>query len=189
MAEQKFKSERQRKHVMSILEKRHGGGVKLEAHIQKKETEHQNTDTTNIVATKKRRMAVLEKLKGKSPVVSGNEIQHITNSLNRKEFSDDENRRFADEANEIVTNHKNGIMLNEEATKKALEFLTRPLSQRTLGTRERDILDDFREINLDGWIDDDNPHRLFFRPQWKVIANDGEEFSYLFDGNGIEITG
>lgn len=185
-----FKSKKQQAKVMIILEKRHGGGAELEEHIKRKETEHQNTNTTNIVTTKKRRTAVLEKFKSKNPIVSDDEVQHLKNSLNRKDFSNDDNRRFADEASEIVIRHPNGIRLNEDFTKKGIEFLTRANIQKQLDDDERDIVDDFKEFHWLGFVEEGNAFRSFFKPEFRVISHDGSHFDYTVgeDVTKINIT-
>ncbi len=183
-----FKSEKHRKKVMSILSKRHGGGAKLEEHITRKETEHQNTDTTNIVTTKKRRDAVLMKL-SKKAVISKDELQHIINSLNRIEFSNDDNRRFAEEV-ESKINENSDIKLNESFTRQGLQWLAKPNIQKQLGARERDIVDDFKEFRLEGIQGDVQGNgSQYYKPVYTVIDNSGDEFSYVMTQDGIEIIG
>jgi len=185
-----FKSEKQRKLVMAILAQRKGGGTDLTEQITNKEDLHNKQQTVNILVTKKRRMSVLDKLKQSDVVMSDDEIQHITNSLNRIEHSNEDNKEFADEARRLVSEHQRGIMLDEELTQKGLEFLTRPAIQKKLGSKEKEVIDNFKEFQLVEWFDDFNGFRHFFQPQWKVIANNDDSFEYLFVGSrDIRIVG
>jgi len=178
-----FKSEKQRKKVMAILAQRIDGGKLLNEQIQSKSDLHQGQQTVNIVVTKKRRMAVLEKLKQSDVIMSDDEIQHITNSLNRMEFSNEDNKEFAQEAKRLVEEHPRGVMLDEELTQKGLEFLTRPAIQKKLGESDKAIVENFKEFHLAGWYDDFNGFRHFFQPQWIVFGNNDQTFEYLFAGS------
>jgi len=185
-----FKSEKQRKKVMSILDQRHGGGADLTEHVTDKQELHDKQQTVNVVVTKKRRMIVLEKLKQSDVVMSDDEIQHITNSLNRMEHSNEDNKEFAQEARRLVSEHPRGVMLDEDLTQKGLEFLTRTVIQKKLDEGEKEIVDNFKEFQLVDWFDDYNGFRHFFQPQWKVIANNDDSFEYLFAGSrDIKIVG
>lgn len=187
----KFKSRKQEQKVMMLLQHRHGGGAELEEHIKKKQQTHVNQQTVNILVTKKRRIAVLDKLAKKDVVVSDDEVQHITNSLNRRQFSNDENREFGDEARRLVKINPEGIKLDEDFTKKGLEFLTRTNIQKQLGNSERHVVDTFKEFHLVGWFEESNQFRSFFKPEFRVVANDGETFEYTLgeDVRKINITG
>lgn len=185
-----FKSEKQRKMVMAILAQRHGGGAELTERIKTKEDTHNTQQTLNIVVTKKRRMAVLDKLKQSDVVMSDNEIQNVTNSLNRIDTGNEDNKNFAEEARRLVSEHPTGVMIDEELTQKGLEFLTRTAIQKQLGEREKAVVDNFKEFQLVDWFDDFNGFRHFFQPQWKVIANNDDSFEYLFTGSrDIKIVG
>lgn len=186
-----FKSDKQRMKVMMLLEQRHGGGAGLAEHIKQKEETHLNQGTVNILVTKKRRMAVLEKLEKPSVVFSDDELQHITNSLNRLSHGGDENHDFALKAKSLIARHPNGVKIDEDFTLKGLEFLTRTNIQKQLGERERNIVDNFKEFHLTGWIDESNQFRNFFKPEFTVVANNGDQFDYSLgeDTRHIEITG
>lgn len=185
-----FKSEKQRKKVMAILDQRQDGGKVLEQMLKSKEVLHEGQQTVNIVATQKRRLAVLDKLKQSDVVMSDDEIQHVTNSLNRTEFSNQDNKDFAEEARRLVSEHPRGIMLDEELTQKGLEFLTRPAIQKGLDEDQKKVVDDFKEFQIVDWYDDFNGFRHFFSPQWKVIANNDDSFEYLFAGSrDIKVVG
>ena len=186
-----FKSEKQRMKVMAILEKRSGGGSALTSKIQEKEKLHLDQQTVNILKTQKRRMAVLDKLRKPNVVFSDNEVQHITNSLNRLKSGGEDNEEFALEAKSLIARHPKGVMIDEEFTKKGLEFLTRTNIQKQLDENQKEIIENFKEFHLAGWFDDSNEFRSFFKPEFTVISNNDRRFDYTVgeDVTKITITG
>ena len=185
-----FKSEKQRMRVMAILNERHGGGKSLEGQMNATRILEQRHPTLSVVGTQKRRNVVLDKLKQPHLVMSDDEIQHIKNSLNRKEYGNEDNKKFADEANELIANHPHRIRLDEELTKKGLEYLTRPAIQKQLGEREKNVVEHFKEFTLTEFYEDNNGFRSFYIPQWSVRDNSGNSFEYIEKGSReIEVVG
>ena len=184
----KWKSEKQRKAVMSIYDKRHGGGLKLQG--QKNATKIlQDRYNTENKTTYPRRKILLEKFSKPNTVLTESEIQIIKNNLNS---GNDETQKFGKQANDKIWNNEDGIRLTEEQTLKGLEYLNRPnIRNNHFGYREEAILDDFKEFRLMGFTDISNYGSSFkyYVPVFDVYANDGNGFQYHPSSDGISITG
>ena len=181
----KFKSEKQRMKVMSILNNRAGGGNRLKGQVAVRNILEEKQLTTHLQA-KKRQDAVLDKLAKKDVVLHEGEIQHIANNLNS---GTEKREKFGKMADNLIWNNSNGVMVTEAQNQKGLEFLNRPNIRKNMGYRELDVLDNFKEFRLKGFHDVGNSYRRFYVPYWEVIANDGSTFEYNISSNGIDILG
>ena len=169
---------------MSILNNRADGSNRLKGHVAVRDILAEKQVTQNLDG-KKRRDAVLLKLSKPNVVLHEAEIQHIQNSLNGSENT----QIFGKNANDLIWNHINGVMITEEQTAKGVEFLNRPNIRKRMGYRESNVLDNFKEFRLKGFHDVGNSYRAYHVPYWEVLANDGGSFEYNISKDGIDILG
>ncbi len=182
----RFKSEKQRIAVMSILAKRGGGGNRLKGQVAVRNILEDKQQTNHLLA-KKRQDAVLLKLdRPRNTILHEGEIQHIQNNLNS---GAEKREAFGKKANSRIWDHPIGVMATEAQNQKGLEFLNRPNIRKNMGYRETDVVDNFKEFRLKGFHDVGNVHHSFYVPYWEVRSNDGSTFEYNVSRDGIDILG
>ncbi len=182
-----FKSEVQRKKVMSLLGNRYG--EKNPTHLQGQQNlvskVHSDQDIAGLKASKKKD-GMKKILSNGLVVLSENEIQNIKNNLNS---GNDSRVAYGQELADLIYENDKGVRITEEQTHKGVEYLNRPNIRKLMGTSEEHVLDNFKEFRLIGFYNDNNGYRDYYVPEFKVIANDGSSFDYHGSSEGIEITG
>lgn len=133
---------------------------------------------------------LVEKLKN-NDVLTESDIRYMQNTLNGT-YSDKKNSDFLT----LIRMYSDGkpLRITEAQTTKGLDWLKKPKIQKDyLGTREKNILDNFKEFRLVDFTDISTNMNSYFVPIYEVISKSGDSFSYHITGAGstssLEIDG
>ncbi len=132
--------------------------------------------------------ALTEKMSG-DVVLTEREINFIKNTLNRTprdEWKSGEQALV--DATWSRTDLEDGFELTDEQSEKGREWLNRKPQRDNMGFRETAVMDDFKEIRLEGIVET-HSGTGFYVPVWRVHANDGSTFQYRDIGGELEISG